>query len=133
MKIFGHPWVESECFYPLSSIDDIKQTPANSILFLTPLPSSLELAHYCQQNHIGYALEVHSIEEAVFANLMQCQYVITDKMLAKELMPIAQNYLFDTQVLAQIENDNEIETMAKVGVDGVIFPNAFSIPILQSV
>jgi len=40
--------------------------------------------------------------------------------LAKELMPIAQNYLFDTQILAKIEEDSEIEALAKDGVDGVI-------------
>jgi len=35
-------------------------------------------------------------------------------------MPIAQNYLFDTRVLATILQKDEIEEMAKVGVDGVI-------------
>lgn len=120
MKIFGHPWIASERFYTISSINDIKRTPANSTLLLNPLPYSLELAQYCQQNSIPYALKVNSIKDAVFANLMKCKYIIAEKALAIELMPIAQNYLFDTQVLGKIEDENEIEIMAVAGVDGVI-------------
>ena len=121
MKIFGHPWLPSEEFYPIYSIDEIIKTPPNSTILLAPLPSSLKLAQYCSQNHILYALEVKNIKDAIFANQMGCRYIITKKTLAKELMPIAQNYLFDTQILSEIENENEIEELAKDGVDGVIF------------
>jgi len=119
MKIFGHDWIESEAFYEVSSIDEISKTPANSLLQLDFLSNSIELATYCQKNALRYALLISSIEEAIFANLLNATYVICEKELAKELMPIAQNYLFDTQVLADITKD-EIEEMAKSGVDGVI-------------
>jgi len=119
MKIFGHEWIESEAFYEVSSVEEILQTPANSLLRLNVLPKSLELAKHCQKNTLRYALEVSKIEEALFANLLNATYVICEKELAKELIPIAQNYLFDTQILATIERD-EIEEMAKCGVDGVI-------------
>jgi len=119
MKIFGHEWIESEAFYAVSTIDEIAQTPSNALLQLEPLSKSIEVAKHCQENHLRYALEVSSIEEALFANLLRATYVICEKALATELMPIAQNYLFDTQVLAKIER-NEIEEMAKCGVDGVI-------------
>ena len=121
MKIFGHSWLPSEEFYPISSIEDIGKTAPNSTVLLKPLSFSLELAHYCHQNHIKYALEVKSIKDALFANQMGCKYILTDKSLAKELMPIAQNYLFDTQILAKIEDDSEIEELAKYGVDGAVF------------
>jgi len=119
MKIFGHEWIESELFYEVSSVEEINETPANSLLKLSSLSMTLELAKYCQKNTLRYALEVSNIEEAVFANILNATYVLCEKSLAKELMPIAQNYLFDTQVLAKIEKD-EIEEMAKCGVDGVI-------------
>ena len=119
MKIFGHEWIESEKFYEVSSIEEISKTPANSLLLLQPLTKSLELAKHCQKNALRYALEISSIEEAIFANLLNATYVVCKKELAKELMPIAQNYLFDTQILANIKKD-EIEEMAKCGVDGVI-------------
>ncbi|HIP50666.1 MAG TPA: hypothetical protein EYG94_01145 [Campylobacterales bacterium] len=119
MKIFGHEWIESEKFYEVFTVEEISKTPANSLLLLDTLPKSLELAKYCQENALRYALVVSSIEEVMFANLLNATYVVCEKELAIELMPIVQNYLFDTQVLADIHKD-DIEEMAKSGVDGVI-------------
>jgi len=121
MKIFGHPWLPSEEFYPVSSIKEIEKTVPNSTVLLSPLSFSLELAHYCNKNHISYVLEVRTIKDALFANQMGCKYIVTEKSLAKEIMPIAQQYLFDTQILAKIKDEIEIEEIAKEGVDGVIF------------
>ena len=119
MKIFGHEWIESERFYAIEKLEDIAKTPSNSLLKLESLDSSLELAKHCQENRVRYALEVKSIKEALFANLLDATYILSHKELAKELMPIAQNYLFDTEVLAYIKEE-DIEEMAKVGVDGVV-------------
>ena len=126
MKIFGHPWIESEKFYPVTSIKQINNTPPNTTLLLNPLPKALKLAHYCKANQLPYALKINNIKEAIFANLLNANYLIADKELATQLMPIAQNYLFDTQVLAIIESESEIETMALAGVDGVILPPSLS-------
>ncbi len=120
MKIFGHEWIDSERFYAVSKANDIKKTPANALLKLEGgLSNSLALAKYCKLNRLRYAVAVESIEEAIFANLFDATYILCEKKLAKEIMPIAQHYLFDTQVLAYIKKD-EIESMAKVGVDGVV-------------
>ena len=120
MKIFGHDWIESEHFYAVSKVSEINKTPSNSLLKLEGgLSSSLTLAKYCQSNKLRYAVGVENIEEAIFANLLSATYSLCEKSLAKALMPIAQNYLFDTQILAYIKKD-EIEEMAKVGVDGVV-------------
>ena len=119
MKIFGHEWIESEIFYAVSSLEEISITPANSLLKLSSLPKTLELAKHCESNALRYVLEIKNVEEVMFANLLNATYIVCEKSLAKELMPIAQNYLFDTQVLATINKD-EIEEMAKAGVDGVV-------------
>jgi hypothetical protein len=121
MKIFAHPWIESEQFYSVWSQEDIRETPANSILLLTTLPTSLDLAKYCQTNGLSYTIRVESIKDAIFANLLGAKYTLSYTELATKLMPIAQNYLFDTQILAEIRSDGEIEEMAKVNVDGVVF------------
>ena len=118
MKIFEHEYIESEKFYEVKSIEEITSTPANALLQLKQLSCSLALAKYCQLNSLRYALEIESIEDAIFANLLGATYVLCNKELAKELMPIAQHYLFDTQVLGYI-NADEIEEMARAGVDGV--------------
>ena len=119
MKIFGHEWIESEKFYEVSSVDEIASTPANSLLKLEKLSNSISIAKHCKVNALRYAVEADNIEDAIFANLLNATYILCKKELAKELMPIAQNYLFDTEVLAYI-NKNEIEEMARAGVDGVM-------------
>lgn len=119
MQVFGHKWIESEAFYPVNSIEEIAQTPPNALLQIKSLNTSIELVKHCQKNGLCYVLEIESIEEAVYANLLGATYILTNKALATELMPIAQNYLFDTHVLAIISH-NQIEEMARCGVDGVV-------------
>ena len=121
MKIFGHPWIESRAFYGVDSISSIKQTPPNALLQLKELSMSLSLAKYCQENGLNYSIEVENIKEAIFSNLLGAKFILCSKKLAIELMPIAQNYLFDTEVLAYVSDENEIEELAKQGVDGVFF------------
>ena len=125
MKIFGHPWIESPTLYLVNTIDDIKMTPPNAIVLLNPLSSSLELAKYCQKHQILYALKTQNIKEGLFANQLGCKFIVCSKELAVTLIPIAQNYLFDTEVLALIEEEIEIEEMAKKGVDGVLYRNNY--------
>lgn len=133
MKIFGHPWVESEKFYVVISTEDIQKTAPNSMVTIGSITESTmrDLAYYCQRNKLRYALEVKSIHEAIFANLMGATFAICDSSLAEELMPIAQNYLFDMQVLVYVDDAQDrtiIDNMAKVAVDGLIYTEAFVAP-----
>ena len=121
MLIFGHLWIESPLFYQIDTIDDIINTPPNSIVSIDNLDKNIELIKHCQKNLIPFCLYINSIKEAIFANSFGAKYIISNKDLAKEIMPIAQNYLFDTRVLAKISDEDEIEEMAKAGVDGVLF------------
>jgi len=120
MLIFNHPWIESPKFYRVDTVKDIDNTPPNSIVSLSTLPYSIDIAKYCQKNLVPFAIDIDSIKNSIFANILGAKYIICSPKLAKEIMPIAQNYLFDTRVLATISQENEIEDMAKVGVDGVI-------------
>jgi len=120
MLIFNHPWIESPKFYRVDTVKDIDNTPSNSIVSLSTLPYSINIAKYCQKNLVPFAIDIDSIKNSIFANILGAKYIICSPKLAKEIMPIAQNYLFDTRVLATISQEDEIEDMAKVGVDGVI-------------
>ena len=121
MQIFGHPWLESESFYAVSSLEEIRQTPSNTTIELAPLSLSLELAQYCYVNNIPYAIKVESISNAIFSNSLGAKFMLVTQELARELMPIAQNYLFDTHILAYVRNELDLEKMAKIGVDGIIY------------
>jgi len=119
MKIFGHPWIESEQFYVVENQEDIAKTPANVTLKIEVF--NIELMKYCQANSLPYMINANDIKEAIFANILNAKYIKASKSLAKELMPIAQNYLFDAQILGVISKDSEIEELAKANVDGAWF------------
>ena len=119
MKIIGHPWIKSEEFYRVIDIEDIKKTPPNSTILLSTF--NIDIVLFCQKNLLPLAVEIESIKDAIFSNLLEVKYIVCSKELAKEIIPIAENYLFDTQLLAKISEDSEIEDMAKIGVDGVIY------------
>ena len=121
MLIFGHKFIESPKFYKIDTITDIKETPSNSVVLLSNLENSIDIAKYCKKNSIPFAIEVSSIKDAIFSNLLNAKYIVSSKELAKSIMPIAQNYLFDSLVLAKIISEDEIEEMAKSSVDGVTF------------
>ncbi len=121
MLIFGHKWIESPKFYKIQSIEDIQNTPPNSTVLLYNLKNSIDIVKYCKKHSIPFAIEIDSIKDAIFSNLLNAKYIIASKELAKSIMPIAQNYLFDSLILTKISSEDEIEEMAKSGIDGVIF------------
>jgi len=121
MIIIGHPWVESLCFAQITSEEEIQKTQANQMVLLEPLAFSHTLALYCKAEHVPFSLKVESIHDALFANALGARYIVCTEADAKMIQPIAQEYLFDTRILAQIEDEKKISTLAKIGIDGVIF------------
>lgn len=124
MKIFGHPWIESEAFVEIDSLLEIKQTKPASILLFNDMKLSIELLHYCQREALPTAVRVNEIKHAIFANLLNVQYIIVSPENAREIQALAQHYLFDTQVVVEVESEEEIERYAKMGIDALIFPTA---------
>ncbi|SHO81339.1 hypothetical protein MNB_SV-15-905 [hydrothermal vent metagenome] len=124
MKVFGHIWIDSKPIKRVYSIDDIKNSNPNSILLLEPLIDSIELAKYCQLNSISYALSLSYIKDAIFANALNASYIIVEEEDAYIIQPIAQHYLFDTEILVLISDEESISRLAIEGIDGVVFANA---------
>jgi hypothetical protein len=124
MIVIGHPWIKSQRFSKVFSVEDIKKTQANDIVLLEPLSDSHNTAQYCQNNSVAYAVGIHTLNDAVFANALGAKYIICEKDVALMVQPVAQEYLFDTRILVLIDNDKEISQIAKSGIDGVIFAEA---------
>ena len=124
MIIVGHPWVKSQKFCKVFSIEDIKSSKPEDIVLLEPFVESYEYAEYCQTNNIPYAIVVNSLDDAIFANALGAKYMICEEEMALVVTPIAQEYLFDTCVLVLIHNQKEISKIARGGIDGVIFAEA---------
>jgi len=124
MIIIGHPWVESHRFCRVFSKEDIEKSRAEDIVLLEPLVDSVELAKYCQNSGISYAITVNSLKEALFANALDASYMICKEEEAQLIQPIAQEYLFDSKVLVLIHDEKEIVKIARSGIDGVLFVEA---------
>lgn len=126
MKIIGHPWVESEQFVIISIIEEIVATPTASVLLIESLSNSIEVVQYCQKEALPVAVRVSTLKEALFAHHLDVKYIIVPESIAQEVQSVAQNYLFDAQILIQIDEESHIEECAKMGIDGVIFPTAIT-------
>ena len=126
MIIIGHPWMQSSRFCKVFSEEDINKSKVDDIVLLEPLVDSIELAKYCQNNEILYAVTVNTLNEALFSNALGASYIICEEDDAGIIQPIAQEYLFDTKILVLVHDEKDITKIARSGIDGVIFAEAIS-------
>ncbi len=126
MILIGHPWIESPKFHKVFSIEDIKASNSNDILLLEPLVDSHTYAKYCVENNIEYAVVVNSLEDAIYANALNASYMVCEEDSALMIQPIAQEYLFDTNILVLVHSTKEISKLARNGIDGAIFAEAIN-------
>lgn len=124
MLLFGHRFIPSEIFYHISDIDNIGHTPPSSSLLLAFSEENLDTISHLNLNELTFALSVNNITELIYAASLHANYIIVEQDLVKTAQELAQNYLFDAKILAKIDNDDDIEEMAILGVDGVIYPSA---------
>lgn len=124
MYIFGHRFIESDSFYHISSIDAISNTPPSSTLFVEFSEANIDIINHITANQIPLAIAVEDITQIIYASALGASYILVEQNLAKNAQNIANNYLFDAKILVHIEEENEIEELAILGVDGVIFSNA---------
>jgi len=124
MIIIGHPWVAYPIFRKVFSLEEIAHLRENEIVLLEPLPESIEIAHHCQHHAIDFAITVNKVHNALIANALGARYIVCQQEDAMEIQPIAERYLFDTKVLVLIDDEKEIERIARFSIDGVIFPQA---------
>lgn len=124
MLLFGHKFIKSKEFFHIFDIDSIENTPPSSNIYLEFSEENLDIIEFLKLNHIVFALYVRTITEVIYAAALDASYIIVNKGLAKSAQNIAQNYLFDAKILAHIDDEDEIEEMALLGLDGVIFQEA---------
>ncbi|MDD2449491.1 MAG: hypothetical protein PHS42_07410 [Sulfurimonas sp.] len=124
MLIFGHRFIDSANFYHTQNMDAIDNTPSNSTIYLDFSEDNLEIIEHCKANEISLALGVEDIRELIYASSLGASFILVQKELASTAMRIANNYLFDAKIIVHIEDEDEIEELAILGVDGVIFSTA---------
>ena len=124
MYIYGHKFIENDSFYHVANIDAIQNTPPNSSVYLVFSENNLETIKYAVANDVTLALGVESVNEIMYASSLGASFIVVAKELAKTAQNIANNYLFDAKILVHITDEDEIEELAILGVDGVVFSNA---------
>lgn len=118
MILIGDEIIPYETIVKINSIDDIKSTKPNSTLIFD---FNVDIMTYCQNNSVKYGVVVSSVKEAIYANALRAKYIISDINMAEKIQKVAQNYMFDSRVLAVIEQDLQIEEVAFVQIDGAIY------------
>lgn len=121
MIIFGHDYFKRPPFYDVKSIDAILSTPPNSTLYIEFKPALLDVIEHCQLNKLRFALKIDNLKDAVFAHNFDASYIITNRIMAPTIQKAADAYLFDAKVLCMIQDDEEIQELASMGIDGVIY------------
>ena len=124
MLLFGHRFIESENFYHIQSIDAIDNTPPSSTLLVDFNEENLDIIKHAVVNSIPLAIHVENITQIIYASSLGASYIVLSKELAKTAQDLADNYLFDAKILVIVENEDELEELALLRVDGVIFSNA---------
>ena len=124
MLFFGHRFIPSEPFYHVSDIDAIVKTPPSAFLLIDFSEDNLDIISHAKSNNITFALRVDEITQLLYGSSLGAAFVLVPKPLAKTAQDIAENYLFDAKILVMIEEESEIEELALLGIDGVIFGNA---------
>ncbi|MGM0520332.1 MAG: hypothetical protein ACQERD_11905 [Campylobacterota bacterium] len=120
MILIGDKLIPYENIYFINSVNDIEETSSNSTVSFR---FNEKLLNYCFKNSVNSAVLVSSIKEAIYANALNAKYIIAKKDLAKKIQKIAENYMYDSKILAIINSNNELEEIASLEIDGVIYSN----------
>ena len=118
MKIIGDKIVPFEEFFKISNIFEIKNTKPNLLLFFE---YDEELLKYCYSQNLNFFVKISSIKEGLYANSLNSKYIVCKKDLAKKMQKIAENYMFDSKILAVIKSSDELEDIALDEIDGAIY------------
>lgn len=121
MIIFGDDFIESEPFYHVEKVEDISKTVPNSTIVFKLCRENLELCKYAKENSVSFALHIDSVNDILYANLLEASFMICQKKLCEKAQKLADEYMFDTKILLYSEDKADLEWAANLGIDGIIF------------
>lgn len=118
MILIGDKNIPYETLTKVSTIEELAKTKANTMVVFEYMQS---LVDYCFKNNLSYGVIIKDLKEAIYSNALEAKYIICDKQLAQSIQNTADNYMFDSKVLAIIESNEEFEDITKQQIDGVIY------------
>ena len=118
MIIIGDNYIPYENISVINSIEEIKSTKPNTTVVFD---FDKDMMKYCMENDINYAVKIVSVKESIYANNLNARYILPNNELLEIVQKIAENYMFDSKILATIQNEESIEDIAIQSIDGAIF------------
>ncbi len=116
MLILNKPFCKEE-FTFIKKEEDIKNSHPNSTIIFN---FDLNLALFCNENDINYAIITDDIKEFIFSINLNAKYVFCDDInIAKKFQKVADNYLSDTKVVLLIDSFDDIEKVIEFEIDAV--------------
>jgi uncharacterized protein YrrD len=120
MTVIGDKVIPFENIETISNIEDIKTTKSSGTVIFD---FNTDIMTYCKNNSVKYGVIVSSIKEAIYANALGAKYIISDINTAERIQKVAQNYMFDSRILAIIKDSSFLEEAATKEIDGVVYQN----------
>ncbi len=124
MILFGHSLIPSERFYHVESIDAISNTPSKAVIALVFEEQNLDIITHLHLNSIRFALYITTPVEAVLGENLRATYLIVNPENGSAIQKVAEHYLFDAKVLGYCEEEENLEELIDMRLDGAIFAEA---------
>ncbi len=118
MILIGDENIEYENIVNINSIDDIKKTPSNSTVIFD---FDIDILKYTNSNDINSAVKIKTIKELIYSNSLNAKYIIINESILTKSQKIADNYMFDSKILAIIKSSDDIAEVALLEIDGAIY------------
>jgi len=124
MLIFGHPRIDHEKLYHVSSIEAIERTPSNAVLLFDYNNEVFDLIAHARANTLEFALNISSLKDALFAENLEAKYILSNYENASVVQKAVDTYMFDAKLLIHVQDESKMEDLAQHGIDGIIFAEA---------
>ncbi|AQW83453.1 hypothetical protein [Campylobacter pinnipediorum] len=118
MKIIGHPLIKSKDIFFVDKIDE--SLKEKSVLFRY----NHELIKKATELGLEFSIECFNTQQALIANAINAELIVCDENTALKFSELAEFYMFDSKIACVIQDENELEKLAKLKVDVAIFKEA---------
>ena len=118
MKLIGHELVPYEPLFWRENVEQIEAGKQNLFKFDT---ATIKRA---QELGAQFSVETENLNEIIVANAAGAKFIVVPRELAGKAAKLAQDYLFDAQICAFVESENELAALSETGADAAIFKNA---------
>ncbi|VYS78722.1 hypothetical protein [Campylobacter ureolyticus] len=121
MQIIGHKLIECKNFNLIQTVENILNF--DNLIF----EYNEDFIKNAKDNGKTFSVIARNLNEAILANALKAKFIIIEKnniSIAKEVVKLAEFYLFDSKIAIIIENyEKDLLNAINLKVDAVIYKN----------